>query len=415
MTSVETGTDLEISERSSSSLELLFDLTYAVSVGVAADQLAEHVASGHVADGIIGFTFAMLAILVSWINFSWFASAFDTDDLFHRMCTMVEMVGVIVVALGLPATFASIVDGSFVDIRILVTGYVIMRVGMIALWMRTARSEPAYRAVAHRNVAALVVVQIGWIALALAEVSLGPAIVAAVVLGVAELCVPIFAQGRAAGTPWHPLHIADRYGAFAIITLGEGVVGTVASSSGILGGRVTIDGDAVMVIVAGIGITFAVWWIYFCVPFGKLLVARPGRGYVFGYGHLPVFIAIAAIGAGLRVIGRELEGSSSLSHAGVTAAVALPVLLFLLAVGTMAAWLGWGVRRIRVVTPAVTDAFLLGAIWFAALGLSLEWTLIIVMVATMVTAIGWELSNAYHPNSPSDARGLGAAGKDPAA
>lgn len=407
------GTDPEISERSSSALELLFDLTYAVSVGVAADQLAELVASNQIGSGIIGFVFGMVAILVSWINFSWFASAFDTDDLFHRMCTMIQMIGVIVVALGLPTAFKSIVDGPFVDIRILVTGYVIMRLAMIALWMRTARREPAYRTIAHRNAAALVVVQIGWIALAIAEIPLGPTIVAVLILGVAELAVPVFAQGRAEGTPWHPLHIADRYSAFAIITLGEGVVGTVASSSGILGGRVTIDAQAVLLIVAGIGITFAAWWIYFCVPFGRLLVARPARAYVFGYGHIPVYIAIAAIGAGLRVVGRELEGSASLDRAEVTATVALPVLLYLLAVGNLAAWLGWGVRRIRVVTPAITGAFILGAIAAAAAGLSLEAALIIVMGATMVTAIGWELSNAYNPHVPSGAQPLGPAEHDP--
>ena len=35
------------------------------------------------------------------MNFTWFASAFDTDDWFFRLTTMVQMVGVVVLALGL--------------------------------------------------------------------------------------------------------------------------------------------------------------------------------------------------------------------------------------------------------------------------------------------------------------------------
>ena len=36
------------------------------------------------------------------MNFSWFASVYDTDDWIYRLTTMLQMVGVIVLALGLP-------------------------------------------------------------------------------------------------------------------------------------------------------------------------------------------------------------------------------------------------------------------------------------------------------------------------
>ena len=35
------------------------------------------------------------AICLAWINFTWFASAYDTDDWVFRLMTMVEMVGVL--------------------------------------------------------------------------------------------------------------------------------------------------------------------------------------------------------------------------------------------------------------------------------------------------------------------------------
>ena len=67
----------------------------------------------------------------AWINFSWFASAYDTDDWIFRLTTMVQMVGVLVLALGLPDMFESLVEGDHVDNKLMVVGYVVMRVPML--------------------------------------------------------------------------------------------------------------------------------------------------------------------------------------------------------------------------------------------------------------------------------------------
>ena len=55
---------------------------------------------------------------------------------------MVQMVGVIVLALGLPAMFESIDEGETVDNRVMVAGYVVMRVAMVFQWARAARQDP---------------------------------------------------------------------------------------------------------------------------------------------------------------------------------------------------------------------------------------------------------------------------------
>ena len=53
-----------------------------------------------------------------------------------RVATMVQMVGVIVLALGLQQAFASIDDGDVLDNGVMVAGYVVMRVPMVFLWAR---------------------------------------------------------------------------------------------------------------------------------------------------------------------------------------------------------------------------------------------------------------------------------------
>src|ERR1700757_4584251 len=96
-----TGRDPAEEHRASTPLELLYDLTIVVAIGTAADELAQYVAADHIRVGVIGFAFATVAVIWAWINYSWFASAYDTDDWVFRLATMVQMVGVIVLALGL--------------------------------------------------------------------------------------------------------------------------------------------------------------------------------------------------------------------------------------------------------------------------------------------------------------------------
>ena len=96
------GRDRDEAHRAASPLELLFDLTFVVSFGLAASQFAHALAEGHYGTALLGFGFASFAICWAWINFSWFASAYDTDDWIFRVVTMVQMIGVLVLALGLP-------------------------------------------------------------------------------------------------------------------------------------------------------------------------------------------------------------------------------------------------------------------------------------------------------------------------
>jgi low temperature requirement protein LtrA len=82
-----TGRDPQEEHRASTPLELLFDLTFTVAFGVAATQLAHGFADNHVAAALPAFGFCVFAISWAWINFSWFASAYDTNDWIYRLMT----------------------------------------------------------------------------------------------------------------------------------------------------------------------------------------------------------------------------------------------------------------------------------------------------------------------------------------
>ena len=136
------GRDPNEEHRASTPLELLYDLTIVVAFGTAADELAHFIAEDHIAAGVTGFVFAAFAVSWAWLNYSWFASAYDTDDWVFRLATMVQMGGVIVNALGIPALFASLEHGGAPDLDVMVGGYVVMRVALSFLWWQVSRHDP---------------------------------------------------------------------------------------------------------------------------------------------------------------------------------------------------------------------------------------------------------------------------------
>src|SRR6195952_5336816 len=86
--------------RVSTPLELLFDLTFVVAVSQIARELAHGIASGHPGHVLPAYLMVFFAIWWAWMNFTWFASAYDTDDVPYRLLTLLQMAGVLVLAAG---------------------------------------------------------------------------------------------------------------------------------------------------------------------------------------------------------------------------------------------------------------------------------------------------------------------------
>jgi len=389
------GRDPHEHGRTGTALELLFDLVFVIAVGQAASQLAHLLAEGHDAAGIGGFAFAMFATLWAWVNFAWFASAFDTDDWVYRLCTMVQMVGVTVLALGLAPMFHSLDASGAVDNRLMVAGYVVMRVAMLCQWLRAARQAPAHRAACMAYVYAITVAQVGWIAQACFDLPLLPTALLTLALILVEMGGPYLAETRHGGTPWHAHHIAERYAGLAIMALGEGIVGTVASLSAV----VQEQGwslDAVLVVVAGMGLTFGMWWCYFAQSPGQILHARRERSFLWGYGSLPVFAAIAATGAGLDVAAMFIEHKAHITPAAAVAALAVPVLLYLAGIYALYGVLYRHDDALHRWLMAVTVVVLAAAPILAALGTPMAVCLLVVMAAPALWVVGYETLGHRH-------------------
>ncbi len=311
--------------RTSTPLELFFDLCFVVAVAQAGGRLVHALAEGHPGTGIAGYLAVFFGIWWAWVNFSWFASAYDTDDTPYRLVTFVQITGVLIFAAGVPRAFD---DG---DWTLGVIGYVVMRLALTSQWLRVAHcSEGAERRVAQRYAIGIVLAQLGWIGMLFVPADMNGARTAVyVVLALCELSVPVVAE-RDRVTSWHPHHIGERYGLFTIIVLGE----TIAAAT--VAVQESVDehdalGELLPVAAGGLLIVFAAWWIYFAVPIHQYL--RGSReAFTWGYGHYAIFGSAAAIGAGIEVAVEEATGKAHVSTAAASAAVTVPTAVFLLTV-----------------------------------------------------------------------------------
>lgn len=389
------GRDPNEAHRSATPLELFFDLVFVAAFSQARSQAAHLLELGHFVAATFGFVFAVFAIAWAWINYAWLASAFDNDDIFFRIATMVQMIGVIVLALGLPQTFASIDAGGELENRAVVLGYVIMRVAVIAIWFRVARHDPAHRRTATMYAVLVSLAQVGWITLLVVNPPLTGAVVAWVVLVAFELAVPIIAERVGGRTPWHPHHIAERYGLLVIITLGEVVLGTVLAISAV----VEVQGwdvEAVLVTVGGTMLAFALWWVYFIMPSARVLARHRERGYTWGYGHIVIFGALAATGAGLHVAAYVIEGVAHIDDTTALLTVVVPVAVFSVALFTLYTLLLREFDPFHVLLFVGSLVPLIAAVWAVAAGASMGTGIVIAALSPVVVVVGYETVGHRH-------------------
>lgn len=356
--------------RAASSLELFFDLVFVVAVSIASVQLHHALTESHVLEGVGRFAVVFFAIWWAWMNFTWFATSFDTDDWLYRVLTIVQMSGVLILAAGIPPMF------EHNDFSVMIYGYVIMRLAMVTQWLRASRSAGRSRKATLIYAGGIAIVQVLWLLSLLLPSGAFP--FAIVVLIGAELAVPVVAE-RTGVTPWHPHHITERYGLFTLIVLGESLL---ASANAIIEALHESDNLAPLVGMAALTliVTAALWWIYFWPPHHTAIRGlRSSIGY--GYGHYFVFASAAAFSAGIEVEIDVLTGKSELHEPWAAFTYTVPVAIFVFSVWLIA------IRRnadavVNVVVPL--GAFLVLIDPLLPLPIAMTALIMIVVMAVLV-------------------------------
>jgi len=370
------GRDPQEHPRAATPLELLYDLCFVVAIAQAAASLHHAISEGHAMEGAVWFGLVFFAIWWAWMGFAWFASGFDNDDPLYRIKVFVQIVGILVLAAGVPRAF------EHHDFALITFGYAIMRIGLISQWLRAAFSDPSMRKVGLRNAIGFALLQVGW--LALLKVPGDGWIIGWMILVPLELFVPWWADWNGK-TPWHAHHIAERYGLLTIIVIGESVLAaTVAIQSAFDAG--VVEGQMASIVVGAPIILFTMWWLYFVRPGHDLLISSRAA-FLWGYGHYLIFAAAAAAGAGLAVLVDLAKGKAHISAFWAGQALAIPVAAYILTV-----WLVH-MRRRSATWALELSAVLLASLLILAAPLTAYPAAIIAGVLVALTALTVKLTH----------------------
>ena len=148
--------------------------------------------------------------------------------------------------------------------------------------------------------------------------------------------------------------------------------------------------------VAGIGLTFGLWWCYFMIPSGPILERHRERSFPWGYGHMLVYGAIAATGAGLHVAAFVIDGTATIGVTGAVASTVVPVAVFFVALFGIYSYLAGEFDPFHIGLFVGTLAVLVAAVGLAAAGASLGTCLIVITLAPAVVVVGYELVGHRH-------------------
>lgn len=299
-------------------LELFFDLCFVVAIGQAGHEFSTAIINGQLGHGLASYAQIFFAVWWPWMNYSWFASGFDPDDIPFRLAGFAQIAGALVIAAGVPRAF------EHQDIGIVVAGYVIVRLAFVTQLVRVYRDVPEMRPMAARWCGGVLVVQLCWV---LQQQLLHGHLfqVVSAVLVAAEMAVPFWAT-RSVDIPFHPRHIVDRYGCFTLIVLGE----TVTAATIAIQAATTVGRESTALIELALGgllIIFAAWWIYFATDAAELL-STDTSAFFWGYGHYVVFAAAAWIGVGIQVCAAWTVGTAHVGGRVAAAMVTVPSAAF---------------------------------------------------------------------------------------
>lgn len=276
--------------RAATTLELFFDLVSVIAIAAVTAGFHHAISEGHGLEALPKFIFLFLAVWWAWMNLTWFASAFDNGDKLFKILVMVIMGGELLFAGGAGFIFETM------DFSYGLLGWVLMRFGMVCLWLRAAHTNPDYRGTALRYAAGITIAQACW---CLLYFGTAPGSTAFFLGGSAcflvEWAVPPVAESHRQ-TPFHRHHIIERYGLLMIISLGELVLSISHGYSALFGDHPSMA--AAVVSTAALVIVFAMWEVYFWEP-EHLPSRRIKTAVMWGYVHVLIFGATAAIGAAI--------------------------------------------------------------------------------------------------------------------
>jgi low temperature requirement protein LtrA len=270
-------------------MELFFDLVFVAAVARLATMLIDR----HDAVGFARFAGLFIPVAWAWMGYAYYANRFDTDDVPYRIMVSAGMAAVAAMAVAIG-------DFSAEGLARFALAYVAVRAVLLLMYLRARRHVPEMRAAIDFYLVGFGLGAACWLASVFVS---GPARELLWLAGlVLEFGTPIAGWRVIATAPIDRRHLAERFGLFTIIVLGEAVIAVVVGTN-----VSDWDAEAVVVAIAGFAAAVALWWTYF--DLSGAVRPRPGWwAFIFAYGHVPLWMALTAFGAGVKLAIKGADG-----------------------------------------------------------------------------------------------------------
>lgn len=275
-------------ERRATWLELFYDLVFVAAIAEVAHNLHGHLSL----TGFLGYVLLFVPIWWSWVGATFYATRFDTDDLGHRLLTLLQMVAIAVLAVNVH-------DGLGKSSDDFALSYVTVRAILILQYLIAGYYVVAARALTNWYIRGFSIAAAIWFVSVFVPVPWRFALwVLALII---DFSTPLTAGQLVAKIPPSFSHIPERVGLFTIIVLGEAVMSVVKGVAQLQWGIASA-----LVALLGMSIAFSLWWIYFDSvdgsPLRAMQVGNMKIGLTWLYSHLPLALGIAATGVGVEYI-----------------------------------------------------------------------------------------------------------------
>ena len=302
-------------KRSATWLELFFDLVFVISVAELVHRLGHHVSVLEVGQFIALF----IPVWWCWVGHTVYATRFDTDDMIHRLLTFTMMFAAAIMAMQIPTAFK---NGSMG----FAAGYVLARLCLLMLYIRARRHVPEAREMTTLYLSGFGLGALCWL-VSLLFPSPQRFILWAAGIGIDFIIPWLGRKTILQKAPLDTSHFPERFGLFTIIVLGETILAVVSGLSDKVWRWPSITAAILAFILA-----VSIWWLYFTYIHKADHAGKLGSGQPFIYGHLPLVLALAAIGAGVKNMILEAHESALSFQTNIllTGAIGIWLLSFLL-------------------------------------------------------------------------------------
>ena len=280
-------------------LELFFDLVYVVAL----TRLTHIVVAGHnghieTSDYLAFFTL-FVPVWWSWVGHTMYQNRFGTYDVTDSLLTLLQMFFAIMLAFGVGNAFGK--TGVIFALAYAATRWI-----LVFMYMRVYLGNPDVRPIAGGLSFGFAVGSSCWV---FSVFFPPPAMYALWVAGlVIELVTPLLLRKQLALVPVHNTHLPERAGLFALLVMGESFLGLVSGAD-----SYEFSETLALNLVFGFSIICAIWWLYFETLEKALTGNLQGAAHLFLYGHLPIYMGIGLLAAGVQRLVSTNHSTNDLS------------------------------------------------------------------------------------------------------